>query len=323
MQYIKIIRVISLIGLYLISAGSNAAGYPDRAVKIIVPFGAGSFTDLAARTLAMELTKELGQPVVVENKGGAGGTVGSAMVAKSRPDGYTLLVTDNSFVMSASLYSNLSYSPLKDIVQISQIAEAPSMMVARPGIVKKDLKSFVAYAKQKPGEHNFGSGGIGSSAHLAAEMFLDVAGLKMVHIPFKGVAASIREVMAERLDISMSSLASGVKHVKAGRVLGFAVSGDKRSSLLPDVPTFKELGFTGYTMSFFWGIGAPAGTPDDVVQRLNKAIVKASSSPKLLKIYADVGATAVTSSSAQMGQKVKEEIDVWQKIIKKVGVRIN
>jgi tripartite-type tricarboxylate transporter receptor subunit TctC len=301
---------------------AQAADWPTHSVKIVVPFSPGSFTDVAARTLAAELTGTLGQPVVVENRGGAGGTIGAAMVAASAPDGYTLLVTDNSFVMSAALYGKLPYDPHKSFIQVSQLAESPSLLVARPGLPVKSVAELVALARSKPGQLNFGSGGVGSSAHLATEQLMSVTGTRMTHVPFKGVAAAIAEVMADRIDVSIASLASGVAQVRDGRVKGLAVSGARRSSLLPDTPTFAESGVSGYDMSYWWGIAVPAGTPQAIVTRLNQAVVAAAARPKLKEVFAAQGADPVTSTPDAIAQRIAREITTWKAITVKAGVKV-
>ena len=237
------------------------ANWPQQVVRIVVPFVPGAFTDVSARLLAQELTEQIGQSVIVENRGGAGGTAGTVMVVRAPPDGYTLLLTDTSLSISPGLYPNLPYDPVKDLAQISRIANSPSILLVRPGLGPHTLADLVAFAKQKPGQITFGSGGPGSSAHLAMELLLNVTDTKALHVPFRGVAAAIAEVIAGRVDMAIASLAAGVAHVKAGTLLGLAVSGDKRSALLPEVPTFIEAGVPRYDMSYWWGIAAPANTP--------------------------------------------------------------
>ena len=201
------------------------AGWPDRLLRIVVPFAPGSFTDVSARLVANELTEQLGQSVIVENRGGAGGTAGTTAVVRAAPDGYTLLLTDTSLSISPGLYPNLPYDPVRDLAQISRIADSPSILLVRPGLGPRTLAELVALAKQKPGEITFGSGGPGSSAHLAMELLLNVAGIRALHVPFRGVAAAIAEVVAGRVDMAIASLASGLAHVQAGTLLGLGVSG--------------------------------------------------------------------------------------------------
>lgn len=296
--------------------------WPGKVVRIIVPFAAGSFTDVAARSIAAELTEQLGQQVIVENRVGAGGTLGANAIAKAASDGYTLLLSDNSFAVSAGLYAKLPYDPTKDFIQVTQVAESPSMLMARQKLPVKTLKEFVELARAKPGQLTFGSGGQGSSAHLAMELFLNVAAVRMTHVPFKGVVESITEVMAGRIDASMASFASGMAQVSAGRIQGLAVSGKERSALLPEVPTFAEAGFPGYNMSYWWGIAAPAATPPQIVSRLNQEVARAADKPKLKDSFLKRGARAVTGSSGEFSRRVNEEIKVWKDVIARAGVTL-
>jgi tripartite-type tricarboxylate transporter receptor subunit TctC len=296
--------------------------WPQQVVRIVVPFAPGSFTDISARLLAQELTEQIGQSVIVENRGGAGGTAGTTMVVRAAPDGYTLLLTDTSLSISPGLYPNLPYDPAKDLAQISRIATSPSILLVRPGLGPRTLGDLVALAKQKPGQITFGSGGPGSSAHLAMELLLNVTGTKALHVPFRGVAAAIAEVIAGRVDMAIASLASGVAHVKSGALLGLAVSGDKRSTLLPDVPTFIEAGVPRYDMSYWWGIAAPANTPPAIIERLNREVVKACAQPRLQSAFMKQAAVAATSTPQEMTRHLEREVAVWRNIIKTANVTI-
>jgi tripartite-type tricarboxylate transporter receptor subunit TctC len=298
------------------------ANWPNQVIRIVVPFAPGSFTDVSARLVAQELTEQVGQSVIVENRAGAGGTAGTFSVVRASPDGYTLLLTDTSLSISPGLYPNLPYDPLKDLAQISRIANSPSILLVRPGLGTKTLAELVALAKEKPGQITFGSGGPGSSAHLAMELLLNVAGVKALHVPFRGVAAAIAEVIAGRVDMAIASLASGVAHVKAGTLLGLAVSGDKRSELLPQVPTFAEAGQSRYDMSYWWGIAAPAATPRPLVEQLHREIVKACGQPRLREAFLKSAALAVTSTPDEMAQFVAYETGVWRDVIKTANVTI-
>ncbi|HLQ89559.1 MAG TPA: tripartite tricarboxylate transporter substrate binding protein [Xanthobacteraceae bacterium] len=304
------------------SFAAGQAGWPSQVVRIIVPFVPGAFTDISARLLAQELTGQLGQPVIVENRGGSGGTAGTVAVARAAPDGYTLLLTDTSLSVSPGLYHNLPYDPLKDLAQISRIAESPSILLVRPGLGPKTLGELVRLLMQKPGELTFGSGGPGSSAHLAMELLLNLSGTKALHVPFRGVAAAIAEVIAGRVDMGIASLASGVAQVQAGTLIGLAVSGNMRSELLPDVPTFAEAGAPGYDMSYWWGIAAPAATPRPIIERLNREIVIASAKPRLREAYLKQAALAVSSTPEEMTRHLEREIAVWREIITTAKVTI-
>jgi tripartite-type tricarboxylate transporter receptor subunit TctC len=260
--------------------------------------------------------------VVVENRGGAGGTAGTTMVVRASPDGYTLLLTDTSLAISPGLYPNLPYDPVKDLAQISRIAESPSLLMVRPGLGPKTLAELIALAKEKPGQITFGSGGPGSSAHLAMELLLNVSGVTALHVPFRGVAAAIAEVIAGRVDMAIASLASGVAHVQAGTLLGLGVSGERRSELLPQVPTFAEAGQPRYDMSYWWGIAAPAGTPPPVVDRLHREIVAACRKPRLREAFLKQAALATTTTPEEMTRSLEREIGVWREVIARAKVTI-
>ncbi len=296
--------------------------WPPRPVRIIVPFTPGSFTDSSARLVAVELSEQLGQTVFVENRGGAGGSLGTQSVVRAEPDGTTLLLTDNSLAISPGLYKDLPYDPLRDLAQVSRIANSPSILLVRPGLGPKTVQELVELAKRRPGEISFGSGGQGSSAHLAMELMLNVAEIRALHVPFRGVAAAIAEVIAGRVDMAIASLASGVAHVRAGTLLGLGVTGAERSALLPQVPTFTEAGLPRYDMTYWWGLAAPAATPREIIARLNREVVRACSAQRLRDAFAQQAATAVTSSPEEMTRFLAREIGVWREVITRAGVRV-
>lgn len=294
--------------------------WPSKPVRIIVPFASGSFTETTARAVAAELHSQLGQPFVVEARGGAGSTIGSLAVAKAN-DGHTLLFTDNSFAVSTALYPSLPYDPLKEIVQVAQVAEAPAMLVVRNGLTVRTLKQLVELAQAKPGELNYGTGGQGSSAHLAMELFLDQERVHMSHIPYKGVAASLSDVVADRIDVGFSSVGTAGHLAKAGRVRALAISGKQRHPEYPDVPTFGEAGFPEYSMTFVFGFMAPGSTPEFVLEHLHKEIAVAVQKPRVRNVLQLAGAIPVTHSRADYRRLVTNEIAVWQRVISKARIK--
>jgi tripartite-type tricarboxylate transporter receptor subunit TctC len=296
--------------------------WPARPLRIVVPFAPGSFTDVSARTLAIELTGQLGQQVVVENRTGAGGTIGTELAARATPDGYTLQLSDNSFAISPGLYAKLPYDPLRDFIHVSQIAESPSLMSGRIKLPAKTLAELVNLARANPGKLTFGSGGQGSSAHLAMELFLNVAGVKMLHVPFKGIAPALAEAVADRIDVLISSLASGAPHILNERTRGYALSGKERHPMLPRVPTYAEAGFPRYDMSYWWGIAVPVGTAPPIVARLNQEIARAADKPILKEIFQKQGARPISSPPADHTRRVNEEIKTWKEVIARAGVKI-
>lgn len=317
-----LLRAVIMLSLLPALAAQAQQAWPGRPLRIIVPFGPGAFTDVSARTLAVELTAQLAQQVIVENRTGAGGTIGTEMAARAAPDGYTLLLSDNSFAISPGLYAKLPYDPLKDFIHVSQIAESPSLMSGRIKLPARTLKEVVSLARANPGKLTFGSGGQGSSAHLAMELFLNVAEIKMLHVPFKGVGPALAEAVADRIDVLISSLAAGAPHINNERTRGYAVSGKERHPILAGVPTFAEAGFPRYDMSYWWGIAAPVGTPPEVVARLNQEIVRAAGKPSLKDVFQKQGAVPVTSSPADHTRRVNAEIQTWKDVIARAGVKL-
>jgi tripartite-type tricarboxylate transporter receptor subunit TctC len=314
--------LLGALALAPLAAPALAQPWPARSVRIVVPFAPGSFTDAAARLVAVELTAQLGQQFVVENLTGAGGTLGVSTVVRAEPDGTTLLLTDNSLSISPGLFSKLAYDPVKDLAQVSRIADSPSILLVRPGLGPKTLAELLDLVKRKPGEITFGSGGQGSSAHLAMELMLNVTGLRALHVPFRGVAAAIVEVISGRVDMAIASLASGVGHVRNGALLGLGVTGTERSTLLPQVPTFNEAGLPRYDMSYWWGLAAPAATPRPIIVRLNKEVVRACAQPRLREAFLQQAATAVTSTPEEMTSFLQREIGVWREVITRAGVSV-
>jgi len=296
------------------------APWPARPVKIIVPFAPGSFTDTAARAVAVELGNQLGQPFVIENRGGAGSTIGTDAVAKAAPDGYTFLLTDNSFAVSAALYKSLPYHPSSDIAQVALVADAPAVLAARNGLKTRTLRDTVEFARKNPGTLNFGSGGQGSSAHLAMEAFLLQNGLKMVHVPFKGVAEAMTEIAADRIDVGIGSVGSTVQHINGKRLFALAVSGKQRNPMLPDVPTFAEAGYPEYGMMYWFGVMAPAAVPAAIVERMNQEVGKAVKTDRVAKTFAAAGVTTVVAPAAAFRQRVADEISTWKDVIARAHI---
>ena len=297
------------------------ANWPDRAIRIIVPFAAGSFTNVAARLLATELTEQLGQPVVVENRGGGGSTTGTQAVARAEADGYTLLLSDVALSISPAIYPKLPYDPLRDLAFISRIADSPALLIVRPGLGVRTLAELVALGKQKPDELTFGSGGPGSSAHMAMELFLDTAGIKALHVPFRGIAAAIGEMVGGRVDMAIGSLSSGLSQVQGGTLLGLAITG-ARSPLLPDVPTFAEAGQPRFNVPYWFALAAPAATPAPIIARLNREVVRACAQPRLREAFEKQAAIAVTSTPVEMTQHVAREIEIWRGVVTRANITI-
>jgi tripartite-type tricarboxylate transporter receptor subunit TctC len=313
---------LALLALLFSSPVLSQTAWPGKLVRIVVPFAPGALTDVAARSIGVELSEQLGQQFVVENKGGAGGTLGAADVAKSPADGHTLVFTDNSYMISAGLYPKLPYDPLKDLQAVTLAVDAPAIMVAKLDLPAKSLREMLDLAKAKPRTLTFGSGGQGSSAHLATELLFNQAGVELVHVPFKGVAAALAETVGGRIDVTISSVGGAVGHIKGGKVRPLALSGKERVAALPDVPTFAESGFPDYDMVYRFGFLAPAGTPQPVIAKLQQEVAKAVAKQKVRDFLATQGARAVASSPAEYAQIIEREIVMWRGIIQKTGVTV-
>jgi tripartite-type tricarboxylate transporter receptor subunit TctC len=315
-------KILSFVLLLGAGTAFAQAPWPDRVVRIVVPFAPGALTDVAARAIGAELSEQLGQQFVVENKGGAGGTLGTAEVAKSPADGHTLVFTDNSYMISASLYSKLPYDPLKDLAPVTLAVDAPAIMVARLELPAKSLREMLELAKAKPRTLTFGSGGQGSSAHLATELLFNQAGVELVHVPFKGVAAALAETVGGRIDVTLSSVGGAVGHIRSGKVRPLALTGKERLAMLPEVPTFAESGFPDYDMVYRFGFLAPAGTSQAIVARLQQEVARAVAKQKVRDFLATQGARPVASTPAEYAQVIQREIAMWRGVIQKAGVTV-
>ena len=300
---------------------AQTPNWPAKPVRIVVPFAAGSFTETAARALGAELATQFGQAFIVETRGGAGSTLGTDAVAKAAPDGYTLLFTDNSFAVSAALYAKLPYDPERDIVKISTAAEAPAIIMVRQDLAPKSLGELVELARKQPRSLTFGSGGQGSSAHLAQELFFSAVNAELTHVPYKGVAAAILDLIAGRIDVGLSSVGSSAQHIKGGRIRGLAVAGRERHPLLPDVPTFSEAGYPDYNMVYWFGLMAPSATPAAVVTQLQQGVARAVEQAKIRDAFAGAGVRAVANTSAEFTRRVDDEARTWKRVIVRAGVK--
>ena len=310
-------------GLLLINAGDlNAQAFPNRPIRVIVPVVPGSFTDLAARALAAELSSSLGQQVITENRPGAGTTLGADLVAKSAPDGHTLLITENSITISSALYAKLPYDPIKDFTPITVVAEAPYILWSRTEWEAKTLRELVAAAKAKPGQVTFASGGQGTSSHLSAELFFEKAGITVIHVPFKGIGGSMTEVMANRVDFGGSSIASPMGNIRAGKLRPLAVTGKSRSPMLPDTPTFTEAGFPDYDASIWFGFLAASGTPAPIIARLHDELAKILTKPAIIDIFQKQGAQVLTIPSAEFTRRLAAEIQTWKGLVARRGIKV-
>jgi tripartite-type tricarboxylate transporter receptor subunit TctC len=296
-------------------------GYPNKAVHVIVPFTAGSATDILARTFGQKLSEMWGQPVIVENRPGAGGTIGAAVVAKSPPDGYTLLVNSAAQAYNASIYPTLSYDTSKDFVEIAPLAGQPNVLIVAPATGIKSVAELIALAKQKPGQLNFGSAGTGSGTHINAEKFKLAAGIDVVHIPYKGTPEALNDTLAGRVTYFFSPISAALPNVRDGKLTALGVSTAKRSSALPNVPTIAEAALPGFDYNLWVGVFAPAGTPPDIVDKINKDIDRVLQTPDVKERLATLGAEPMPMSPAEFRKFVQAEIDDSAKVIKAAGIK--
>lgn len=308
----------------LLPAGALAqvdGTYPAKTVRLIVGQSPGGATDIVARLVAQKLSENVRQSVIVENRTGAAGSIGANFVAKSAPDGYTLLVVSSSYAINPSLHGSLLFDPVKDLAPVSLIAEAPFLLVIHPSLPARSVKELVALAKATPNELNFASGGNGSSGHLAGELFKHLAGIRLVHVPYKGAGPALVEVMTGQVHMTFGSVLSSLQHVKSGRLRALAVTSAKRSSALPDLPTVAEAGIKGYRRTTWYGVLAPAATSPALVGRISEEIRKAVNSEDVRKRILTDGAEPEGSSPKEFQEHLAAEIRIARDIVEKAGLK--
>ena len=311
--------------LALAAAGDSGAaqGYPHKTIRMVVPFPAGGPTDIIARTVGQKLTESMGQPVVIDNRGGSGGNIGADIVAKSAPDGYTLLMAIVSHAINASLYSKLPYDPVKDFSPITRTGAATIIFVASPTLPAKTIKDLIALAKAKPHEINFGSPGSGTPHHLAGELLKTTAGIDLIHIPYKGAAPAVADLLGGQVNTAFVSLPAALPHVKAGKLVGLGITSPVRSAVAPELPRFAEAGLGGYALENWYGALAPAGTPREIVNKLNAEIVKALQMPDVKERLTSQGFETRTSTPDEFAAFLKSEIVKWAGIVKASGAKVD
>jgi len=302
--------------------GVAAQNYPTKPVRMIVPFTPGSATDLLARRVAPKMSDNWNQQVVVDNRGGGGGTLGASIVAKATPDGYTLLVHSIAFAMNAALYSKLPYDPLKDFAPVSQIVISTSLLVVAPTLGVKSVKELIALAKQKPGQLTFGTSGVGSGTHLNGEQSRFAAGIDIAHVPYKGVPEQLIDTMSGRIDYFLSPLVPALPFIRDGRLLALAVSTAQRTSVLPDVPTIAEAALPGYEFQAWFGVFAPAGTPRPVVDQISREIARIVYLPDIKKQFLNQGEEGKPSTPEEFTRFIRAEIEKYCKVVKLAGIRV-
>jgi tripartite-type tricarboxylate transporter receptor subunit TctC len=315
----------ALAALVLGTAGAGVCGaaepaYPTKPVRVLVGFSPGGGTDVAIRIIGKRLSEMWGQQVVIDNRPGAGGLVAFEIVAKANPDGYTLLATSPSFAIQPGLAAKLPYDPVRDFAPITMASAAPYLLVVHPGVEAKTVKDLVALAKANPGKLNYASGGIGSAQHLTAELFRLVAGVDIVHVPYKG-AVSVPDVIAGRIQLLFSGVPQALAHVKAGRLRALGVTTPKRTPVLPEIPTIAESGVPGYEVTVWYGVLGTGRTPKPIVDKLNSGFVQAIQSPEVRQQLSAMGLEPVGNSVAEFTTTVRTEIKQWADVIKRAGIK--
>ena len=314
---------LALMCCVLVSANASAqSNYPNRPIRIIVAFSAGGISDVIARALAAKMSNTIGQPVVVENKPGAASTLAGDLVAKSAPDGYTVWLQDiTTHSINATLYAKLPFDPIKDFAPVTLVASTPLMLVVHPSNPAKNLKELVAFLKSGDGKHAYGSSGSGSPNHLAGELLKTANAIDTLHIPYKGSAPSTQAILANEIAFVFSSMPPAVSNVKGGRLRALAVTSTKRVPAAPDVPTMIELGFDGFDVTAWYGLLAPAGTPEAVIRKVYADTAKILAQPDVRARFADLYLDIIGNSPEEMAQVIRAEIPKWAKIIKDSGAR--
>lgn len=314
------LAVLALFGLTL-PANAHAQEYPVRPVRLVVSTSPGAGVDIVARIAAQRMTDTLGVQIVVDNRAGAGGIIGVQSVARSAPDGYTLLMAAPSFAISASLTRDVPYDVIRDFVPVGQATTGHYIVVVHSALPVHSLKDLIALAKSRPGQLNFGSGGNGNSTHLAAELFKNLAGIDIVHVPYKGSGPAITDLLAGQIHFMFANITAAVPHVKTGKLRALAASGNVRSLALPDLPTVAEAGLPGYAVTSWFGIVAPARTPQDTIGKLNSALTTAMRERDMRDRLAAEGAEPAPGSPGEFGQLIAREVVIWAKVIKSAGVQ--
>jgi tripartite-type tricarboxylate transporter receptor subunit TctC len=316
------VRWLVLSGVVLLSSDAFAQGYPQKPVRIVVPSAAGGSTDTISRVVAQKLAGDIGVTVVVENRPGGGGNLGADVVAKSPPDGYTLVMVYAGHAVNVTLYPKLAYDLVKDFDPVIHVCMVASMLVVHPSLPVKSVKELIAFAKANPGALNYASSGTGNISHLAGELFRSLTGVKIVHVPYRGTGPALIDVLGGQVPMMFPNMPGTMQHVQSGRLRVLGVNSEKRSALLPDVPTVAEAGVRGFEASTWFGLLAPAGTPREVIVRLNAATARVLNTADVNERFVSEGAVAAGGPPERFGALLKTEIEKWGKVVRTAGVRV-
>lgn len=312
-----------LLGSLLLAVPAQAQDYPAKPIRLIVPFAAGGPMDIMSRAIGEKLTTNLGQQVVVDNRGGAGGGIGTEIAAHAAPDGYTLLTGHiGTHAINVSLYSRLGYDPVRDFAPITLIATLPLALVVNASVPARSVRELIALARARPGQINFSSAGSGGPTHMAGEMLKSLAHIDIVHVPYKGNAAALTDLIAGRVQMMFSNLLTSMPHVKAGKLRAIAISSARRSPQAPDLPTIAESGVPGYDITPWYGMFAPAGTPRGIVTRLNREAGRILNAPEMKSRFTAQGIDLVTSTPEEFGKLIRTEIPKWRKVVRDSGAKV-
>jgi tripartite-type tricarboxylate transporter receptor subunit TctC len=320
-----VIRTIALALLWISGLGAvSAQSYPTKPMRWVIPYAPGGGTDVIARPLALKLGEVLGYPIVYENRPGGGGLIAGEMVAKAAPDGYTLLVgAGNTHVFATLLYDKVPYDPVKDYAPIINFVNVPNLLVARPSFPPRTVKDIVAYGKANPGKINWASSGNGAGGHLALVLFAQQVGIKVVHVPYKGAGPATIAVLGGEADMLFANTGVFISHIKAGKLRPMAVAAKERLAVLPDLPTFGEVGFPEVLSGSFYGLLAPAGTARPIIEKLHAELARIIRSPESVARLAEVGAFPVASPPAEFAEYLRREVATWGKIVRENGIKAN
>lgn len=316
-----VVAAVGALTLIQSASGAEAQSYPSRPIRFIVPFPPGGGNDIVGRIVAQRLSDALGVPVIVDNRGGAGGTIGTDITSKAPPDGQTLLINNISLAVNATLFEKLPYDTLKDLAPVSLLGRQPNLLVVNPSVPAASVKELLALARAKPGQMVYGSGGVGTASHLATELLKLTARVDMVHVPYKGLGPALTDLMGGRLQLIISTLASAMPQVKSGKLKPLAITTAQRSSFFPELPTMSEAGVAGYEFSTWYGLLVPGRTPKPIIERVNAETVKILGSHALKDQFTGQGLEATPSSPGEFGAYLKAEVAKWGKVVKASGAR--